>query len=252
MFADLVRVSDVVVDNYRVGVLGRLGIDHDRLAAVNPLVTTVSISAFGEAGALAQRPGFDPVVQAMSGIMRGQGGTDEANSPVFLTVPINDVLAGALATLGTCAALFTRARIGRGQRITVTLCASSCLLQSPWLVRAPGVAPSEPIGGRDFPGPGPLDRLYRGSDGWVRLAARGRASWPNWPARTSSAASRSLGRTGLTRPARRTGSVTRPSPPPSPPTSPRCPWPRSCGAPRWPGSRPCGPARVMSSSPTTS
>jgi crotonobetainyl-CoA:carnitine CoA-transferase CaiB-like acyl-CoA transferase len=173
VFADLVRVSDVVVDNYRVGVLGRLGIDHDRLAAVNPLVTSVSVSAFGEAGALAQRPGFDPVVQAMSGIMRGQGGTDEANSPVFLTVPINDVLAGALATLGTCAALFTRARIGRGQRITVTLCASSCLLQSPWLVRAPGAAPSEPTGGRDFPGPGPLDRLYRGADGWIRLATPG-------------------------------------------------------------------------------
>ncbi|HEY3979955.1 MAG TPA: CoA transferase [Streptosporangiaceae bacterium] len=173
VFADLVRVSDVVVDNYRVGVLGRLGIDHDRLAAVNPLVTTVSVSAFGEAGDLAQRPGFDPVVQAMSGIMRGQGGADEANSPVFLTVPINDVLAGALATLGTCAALFTRARIGRGQRITVTLCASSCLLQSPWLVRVPGVAPSAPAGGRDFPGPAALDRLYRGADGWARLAAPG-------------------------------------------------------------------------------
>ena len=172
VFRDLVRSSDVVVDNYRVGVLGRLGIDHDRLAAVNPLVTSVSISAFGEAGALAERPGFDPVVQAMSGIMRGQGGTDEANSPVFLTVPINDVLAGALATLGTCAALLARARIGRGQRITVTLCASSCLLQSPWLVRAPGVVPSEPTGGRDFPGPRALDRLYQGSDGWVRLGAQ--------------------------------------------------------------------------------
>jgi len=172
LFRDLVRSSDVVVDNYRVGVLGRLGIDHDRLAAVNPQVTSVSISAFGEAGALAERPGFDPVVQAMSGIMRGQGGTDEANSPVFLTVPVNDVLAGALATLGTCAALLARARIGRGQRITVTLCASSCLVQSPWLVRAPGAVPSEPTGGRDFPGPRTLDRLYRGADGWVRLGAQ--------------------------------------------------------------------------------
>jgi crotonobetainyl-CoA:carnitine CoA-transferase CaiB-like acyl-CoA transferase len=171
VFRDLVRASDVVVDNYRVGVLGRLGIDHDRLAEVNPLVTSVSISAFGEAGALARRPGFDPVVQAMSGIMRGQGGPDEANSPVFLTVPINDVLAGALATLGTCAALLARERIGAGQRITVTLCASSCLLQSPWLVRAPGVPPAEPAGGRDFPGPRALDRLYQGSDGWVRLGA---------------------------------------------------------------------------------
>jgi crotonobetainyl-CoA:carnitine CoA-transferase CaiB-like acyl-CoA transferase len=171
VFRDLVRASDVVVDNYRVGVLGRLGIDHDRLAEVNPLVTSVSISAFGEAGALARRPGFDPVVQAMSGIMRGQGGPDEANSPVFLTVPINDVLAGALATLGTCAALLARERIGAGQRITVTLCASSCLLQSPWLVRAPGVPATEPAGGRDFPGPRALDRLYQGSDGWARLGA---------------------------------------------------------------------------------
>jgi crotonobetainyl-CoA:carnitine CoA-transferase CaiB-like acyl-CoA transferase len=172
VFRELVRSADVVVDNYRVGVVDRLGIDHDHLAEVNPLITSVSISAFGEAGALRERPGFDPVVQAMSGIMRGQGGPDEANSPVFLTVPINDVLAGALGTLGACAALFTRARIGRGQRVTVTLCASSCLLQSPWLVRAPGATPAEPAGGRDFAGRRPLDRLYQAADGWVRLGGQ--------------------------------------------------------------------------------
>ena len=171
VFRDLVRSADVVVDNYRVGVVDRLGIDYDHLAEVNPLITTVSISAFGEAGALRERPGFDPVVQAMSGIMRAQGGPDEANSPVFLTVPINDVLAGALGALGACAALFSRGRIGRGQRVTVTLCGSSCLLQSPWLVRVAGVTPAGPAGGRDFAGPGPLDRLYQGADGWARLSA---------------------------------------------------------------------------------
>ena len=161
----------MVVDNYRVGVVDRLGIDYDHLAEVNPLITTVSISAFGEAGALRERPGFDPVVQAMSGIMRAQGGPDEASSPVFLTVPINDVLAGALGALGACAALFSRGRIGRGQRVTVTLCGSSCLLQSPWLVRVAGVTrPARPAGA-DFAGPGPLDRLYQGADGWVRLSA---------------------------------------------------------------------------------
>jgi crotonobetainyl-CoA:carnitine CoA-transferase CaiB-like acyl-CoA transferase len=170
-FRDLVRDADVVVDNYRVGVLGRLGIGHDRLAEVNPLVTSVSITAFGEAGALGRRPGFDPVVQAMSGIMRGQGGPDEANSPVFLTVPINDVLAGALGALGACASLYARARTGAGQRVTVTLCGSSCLLQSAWLVRVPGGPAAEPRGGRDFPGPGPASRLYRAADGWVRLGA---------------------------------------------------------------------------------
>ena len=170
----LVRTADVVVDNYRPGVLGRLGIGHADLAAVNPRVTTVSISAFGDSGPFGQRPGFDPIVQALSGIMRAQGGPDEADSPVFLTVPINDVLAAGLGALGACAALYARERIGRGQQVTMTLCASSCLLQSGQLVRVAGHAP-HPQGGRDFPGPGPLNRLYPAADGWVRLDGR----WPD-------------------------------------------------------------------------
>jgi crotonobetainyl-CoA:carnitine CoA-transferase CaiB-like acyl-CoA transferase len=168
VFRQLVRAADVVIDNYRVGVLRRLGIGHDQLTEINPLVTSVSISAFGETGPLRQRPGFDPVVQAMSGIMRAQGGPDEADSPVFLTAPINDVLAAGLAALGACAALHARPRTGRGQRVSVTLCAASCLLQSEYLVRFAG-APPLPDGGRDFAGPRALDRLYQGADGWVRF-----------------------------------------------------------------------------------
>ena len=171
VFRRLVSSADVVVDNYRVGVLGRLGIDHDQLAAVNPAITSVSISAFGETGPLSQRPGFDPVVQAMSGIMRSQGGPDQADSPVFLTAPINDVLAAGLGALGACAALHARERIGRGQRVSVTLCASAGLVQSEHLVRF-AAAPPMPAGGRDFAGGHPLDRLYRGADGWVRLGGR--------------------------------------------------------------------------------
>ncbi len=171
IFDRLVEFADVVVDNYRAGVLNRLGIGHDRLAAVNPMVTSVSISAFGENGPLGHRPGFDPVVQAMSGIMRAQGGPDQADSPAFLTVPINDVLAAGLGALGACAAMLARGRLGRGQRVSITLCASSCLLQSEHLVQFPG-APPAPVGGRDFAGPGPLDRLYQAADGWIRLSAR--------------------------------------------------------------------------------
>jgi len=135
------------------------------------MVTSVSISAFGENGPLGHRPGFDPVVQAMSGIMRAQGGPDQADSPVFLTVPINDVLAAGLGALGACAAVLARDRLGRGQRVSITLCASSCLLQSEHLIQFPG-APAFPVGGRDFAGPGPLDRLYQAADGWIRLSAR--------------------------------------------------------------------------------
>ena len=170
VFLQLAASSDVVVDNYRAGVLTRLGIGHDQLSAVNPAVTTVSISAFGESGPLGHRPGFDPIIQAMSGIMRGQGGPDEADAPAFLTVPVNDVVAAGLGALGACTALFARSRLGRGQRVTITLAASSCLLQSEHLVRFPGALPF-PAGGRDFAGPGPLDRLYQAADGWVRLHA---------------------------------------------------------------------------------
>jgi crotonobetainyl-CoA:carnitine CoA-transferase CaiB-like acyl-CoA transferase len=173
VFLRLARSADVVVDNYRPGVAARLGISHDRLAEVNPGITSVSVSAFGDAGPLRHRPGFDPVIQAMSGIMRSQAGPDEADSPVFLTVPVNDVIAAGLATLGACAALAARARTGRGQQVSVTLCAASCLVQSEHLVRAPG-RPPLPGGGRDFPGPGPLDRFYRAADGWVRLTGAGK------------------------------------------------------------------------------
>jgi len=169
----LVEASDVVVDNYRPGVVGRLGIDHDHLAAVNPLIVSLSISAFGGKGALGTRPGFDPVVQAMSGIMRSQGGPDGTDSPAFLTVPINDVIAAGLGVLGVCASLVARTRLGRGQHVDVTLCAASCLVQSEHLVRVPGRS-VVPLGGRDFAGPDPLDRLYRVVDGWVRLAGH----WP--------------------------------------------------------------------------
>jgi crotonobetainyl-CoA:carnitine CoA-transferase CaiB-like acyl-CoA transferase len=200
LFDRLVRSADVVVDNFRAGVASRLGITHDRLAAINPAVVTVSISAFGDTGPLGRRPGFDPIIQAMSGIMRAQGGPDQADSPVFLTVPVNDVLAAGLAALGACAALLARNRLGQGQHIGVTLCAASCLLQSGFLVQSEIPAASEspaesespvradlpvqadlpvksagsvayPAGGRDFTGPGPLDRLYQAADGWVRLAA---------------------------------------------------------------------------------
>lgn len=169
VFTKLVRTSDVVVDNYRAGVADRLGIGHDRLTEVNPLVTCLSINGFGTGGPLGHRPGFDPVIQAMSGIMRAQGGPSDDDGPVFLTVPINDVLAAALGTLGVCASLYARTRLGAGQRVEVSLCASSCLLQSEHLVRFDG-APPHRVGGRDFPGPGPADRLYECADGWIRLA----------------------------------------------------------------------------------
>jgi crotonobetainyl-CoA:carnitine CoA-transferase CaiB-like acyl-CoA transferase len=162
---DLARTADVVIDNYRPGVLQRLGIGYEQLRVVNPRIITFSITGFGEGGPLGGEAGFDPVLQAMSGMMNGQGGDDD---PVFFTVPVNDVAAAASTALGVCLALFHRERTGAGQRGWTSLAAMSALLQADALVRLAGRRPAR-RGGRDHLGSSDADRFHRVADGWVRV-----------------------------------------------------------------------------------
>ncbi|HEX5267586.1 MAG TPA: CoA transferase [Acidimicrobiales bacterium] len=171
-FLRLVAGADVVIDNYRPGVLERLGIGYDALRAVNPGVIAISITGFGPGGPLGREAGFDPVLQAMSGMMAAQGGDDE---PVFFTIPVNDVAAAATSALAACLALHHRTRHGGGQRVWTSLAAMATLLQAGELVRFPG-RPASPVGGRDHRGPAPADRFVEVADGWVRVHARGNAS----------------------------------------------------------------------------
>jgi crotonobetainyl-CoA:carnitine CoA-transferase CaiB-like acyl-CoA transferase len=172
--AALVATADVLIDNFRPGVLARLGLDWATLSRARPGIVSASISAFGPDGPLGSRPGFDPVVQAMSGMMRTQAGHGPDAIPVFLNIPVNDVLAAALVAFGVCAALFGRGSAGLGQAIDVTLMAPSCLLQSGQLVEVDGErVPAE--GGLDFAGPSPLSRFYQAADAWIRFDA-------HWPA----------------------------------------------------------------------
>lgn len=164
-FLRLVETSDVVLDNFRPGVLERLRIDDATLRLIRPDVVTTSITGYGATGPLGGHPGYDPVVQALTGIMKAQGGDAE---PVFSTLAINDVTVACLAALGTCAALYQRA-VGRGgQHVTSSLATAATFMQSGELVRYAGRPPAE-TGGRDFPGPSALSRLYPCSGGWVRL-----------------------------------------------------------------------------------
>ncbi|HXQ18415.1 MAG TPA: CoA transferase [Acidimicrobiales bacterium] len=164
-FHALVRSADVVLDNYRAGVLGRLAIDYERLREVNPDILSVSITGFGEDSPFASYPAFDPLLQARSGMMKVQGGDSE---PVLMTVAINDVTTAALAVLGTLIALFHRGRTGEGQQVWLALAGTSALAQSEELVRFEG-RPAPPVGGRDFKGPSATDRSYATGDGWIRL-----------------------------------------------------------------------------------
>ncbi|MBK6662933.1 MAG: CoA transferase [Thermoflexaceae bacterium] len=166
-FLRLVANSDVVVDNYRPGVLQRLRIDYPSLKEVNPRIITVTVTGYGHAGPMANEPGFDPLLQAASGMMDAQGG---GGDPVFFTVPVNDVASAATATLGAVIALLHRARTGEGQAVTTSLAAQSVMFQSGELVRYEGRAPAR-VGGTDYPGPSALDRYYATSDGFIRLQA---------------------------------------------------------------------------------
>lgn len=165
-FLRLVAVSDVVLDNYRPGVLQRLRIDDATLRETRPDVVTTSITGYGATGPLGGQPGYDPVVQALTGIMKAQGGDAE---PVFSTLAINDVTVACLAAMGTCIALYQRATGRGGQHVTSSLATAATFMQSGELVRFAGRPPAE-TGGRDHPGPGPLSRFYPcAEDGWVRV-----------------------------------------------------------------------------------
>ncbi|MBI2962414.1 MAG: CoA transferase [Deltaproteobacteria bacterium] len=167
VFLDLARAADVVVDNFRGGVMERLGIGWDRLSAENPRLVHTSITGYGTTGPLAGLPGFDPVFQARCGLMLAQGGDE----PVFHMIAYNDYMAGALGALATVAALLAREGTGRGQRVDVSLFRTSYVAQAAHMIAYRG-RPAITAGGRDYLGPAAARRIYACRDGWLCVAAR--------------------------------------------------------------------------------
>jgi glutaryl-CoA transferase len=115
----LIAVSDVVIENFRPGVMDRLGLGHTDLQAVDPALIYVSISAYGSQGPSSSRPGFDPIFQAESGMMALTGDVD--GGPMRHPLSIIDTLTAAHATSAICAALHGRQRHGRGDFIDLCL-----------------------------------------------------------------------------------------------------------------------------------
>jgi crotonobetainyl-CoA:carnitine CoA-transferase CaiB-like acyl-CoA transferase len=116
--------ADVVVSNFLPGTLARYGLDHETIARANPAVVHCEISGFGE-GAGAALPGYDPLVQALSGLMSVTG---PPGVPSKAGVAVTDVVAALYATIGVLAALYARRETGRGQRVTVNLLHASLAL----------------------------------------------------------------------------------------------------------------------------
>ena len=118
-FYELVKTADVVVENYRPGVVQRLGIDYESVSKVNPKIVYASISGFGQSGPWASRPGFDLMAQAMSGVMSVTGYKGE--KPVKAGVPVADIGCALFATYGLLAAYIGAQKTGQGQHIDASL-----------------------------------------------------------------------------------------------------------------------------------
>ena len=116
---ELVRHADVVIENYRTGVTARLNIDYPSLRALNPKLIYCSSTAFGPRGPLSARPGYDPVLQTMSGLVRDNARLSGA--PAICPVAVSDYQASMLIVMAVNAALFYRERTGTGQLLETSL-----------------------------------------------------------------------------------------------------------------------------------
>jgi crotonobetainyl-CoA:carnitine CoA-transferase CaiB-like acyl-CoA transferase len=119
---ELIRRADVLVENFRPGGLAKFGLDYQSVAAANPLLVYASISGFG-AGGGKDLPGYDLMVQAMSGLMSLTGAAD--GPPFRAGISVFDVMAGLHTAIGILAAINHRTRTGRGQHVEASLMASA-------------------------------------------------------------------------------------------------------------------------------
>ena len=167
----LASVSDAILANMRPGATDRMGLDAQTLRGLNPRLIQSHVTAYGWDGPYAQRPGVDPIAQAITGLQRAQGGYDAP--PVYLSALAPcDYTGGALGALGTVLALVARERLGIAQKVDTNLLASGSVMCADDFLDYDGKAPRR-LPDSDQMGVGPFRRLYRTSDGWIHISAEG-------------------------------------------------------------------------------
>ena len=186
-FVRLAGAADVLIENFRPGVMARLGLDYPTLAAHNPRLVYASISGYGQTGPAASRGGFDLVAQGVAGLMSVTGEADRP--PVKIGVPITDLGAGLFALAAILAAVHWRSTSGRGQYIDTSLLDAGVAL-SVWEA-------TQFLSGQGVPGPlGSAHRMsapyqaFRCADGAITIGAANDRTFarlaallnhPEWP-----------------------------------------------------------------------
>jgi crotonobetainyl-CoA:carnitine CoA-transferase CaiB-like acyl-CoA transferase len=163
IFTDLVRKSDIVLENFRPGTMAAMGFGYEQLKAINPGIILVSVSGFGQYGPYTDRPAFDPLGQAMSGLMTLTG--KPVGQPLGTASSVVDRYTALHATIGALAALRHRDRTGEGQLVDV------CLLDSALTMVEIPVSYYLSTGEEGGEGGRPP---YKTKDGHVVIAATGR------------------------------------------------------------------------------
>ena len=167
----IAAVSDVVVENFKVGGLAKYGLDYAALAAVNPRLVYCSITGFGQTGPYAPRASYDFLVQGMGGLMSVTGEPDgeRGGGPVKVGVAISDVIAGFNALAAILTALVQRERTGRGEYIDIALldCTVAALINQASTYLVAGTVPGRM--GNAHPTVVPY-QAFRTADGYIILA----------------------------------------------------------------------------------
>ena len=167
----LAASSDMMLANMRPGATDRMGLDSETLSRLNPRLVQTHITAYGWDGPYAQRPGVDPISQAISGLQHAQGGHERP--PVYLgALAPCDYAGGALGALGAALGLLARERLGVGQKVDTNLLASGSIVSADGFMRYEGsergrLATGEESSIRKHP------RFYQTSDGWISLSTDG-------------------------------------------------------------------------------
>lgn len=171
---ELLARADVLVENFRPGVMDRLGLGWDEVHARHPHIVYASVSGFGQTGPFAGRPAYDMVVQAMGGIMSITG--HPGGEPTRVGTSVGDITAGLFTAVGILSALHDRGRNGAGRRVDVSMLDCQVAILENALARyaATGTAPG-PLGSR-HPSITPFG-VFRARDGHLVLAAGNNHLW---------------------------------------------------------------------------
>ena len=170
LFYELVKVSDVVVENFRSQTKHRLKVDYESCAGINPRIVYGSLSGFGQDGPYDNRPGVDQILQGMGGLMSVTG--IPGQGPVRVGIPICDLTSGMFLGFGMAAALFERERSGKGQWVQTSLLQSIIAMMDFQAARVlkDGDVPKQM--GNDHPTSVPTG-VFKTKDGHINIAASG-------------------------------------------------------------------------------